>query len=75
MAKYVVIRDDGGSSKICSPHIAIDTLEDARAVLRVFQLEYPLLAKSGNPRIMELITTPLKEQLVESLRIEEVPSA
>jgi hypothetical protein len=47
------------------------TRADGEALLRVFQLQYERLGKTAE--VMEL-NSPLKMQLVESLRIEEVPS-
>lgn len=70
---YVIVRDDSRvGAKLCGLHV-VDNLQDAHALLRAFQLEYPATAEADNPRIMELHPLSLKPALVESLRITEVP--
>lgn len=70
---YVIVRDDSRTGVAIANNVVAQTLEDAHMLLRHYQLEYP--DTRLNPRIMELHTLALKPALVESLRIEEVPSA
>jgi hypothetical protein len=72
---FVIVRDDPErGTELCSTRV-VGELADANAILRTYQLEFPHSSKVQNPRIMELQLPSVKLQLVESLRIEEVPGA
>jgi len=71
---YVIVRENDAKTTLTMCYLkAAPTLEDATAMLRTYQIEYPLT--SADARIMELHELDLKAQLEGSLRITEVPHA
>jgi len=72
---YVIVRDDSERKVVlCSTVIATEP-QDAAAMLRSYQLEFPHSARAQHPRIMRLVEFDLRNQLEGSLRIVEVPNA
>jgi len=70
---YVIVREnDDHTLNTCYNKVAA-TLEDAAAMLRTFQIEFPLTGKDA--RIVELVDLPLKSQLGASLHLMEAPRA